>query len=368
MNKRLRLKDDEFSLIQEYRERHKALAEQCELSGIPIQDVKNYWFKSEKFSINAKVPSIDFDQIKLDIISEMQKYSPSYPTINRSKQKDACLYVIDPSDPHFGKYASKEETGNEYNLDIAISRYSEGIEGLMDKASSYNIEKIVFIGGNDSNHVDNPFSRTTSGTHQDLSGMWYEGFNAAKNSTIKAIEKLLTVADVHFVHCPSNHDYITGFFLAQTIQAWFRNSKNVTFDVSPSHRKYIQYGNNLIGCTHGDGAPEAALSDLMKTEAKMAWSVSDYAYWYVHHIHHKDKKLYKNGKAVRVEKDGKGLTVLKTGMNIEAKDYAYVEYLRSISGTDSWHHKKAFQHSFKAMEGFIHHPIYGQVNRITHLF
>jgi hypothetical protein len=45
-----------------------------------------------------------------------------------------------------------------------------------------------------------------------------------------------------------------------------------------------------------------------------------------------------------------------------------VETLRSPSGTDSWHHKAGYQHSPKAIEGFIHSKKDGQVARITHLF
>lgn len=329
-------------------------------------------FVEPLFQIKVKLKpknGANWSEFRQSLIDDIKSYSPIFPVIKRVNIiKDPVLYLVDPSDPHFGKYASIEETGERFDLEEATKRYNEGIDGLIDKASSYNIERIVMIGGNDVNHIDNPFNKTTKGTHQDTSSMWFENFNASKIANIKAIEKLLTVANVHFVHCQSNHDVMTGFFLAQTIQAWFHNCNQITFDISPAHRKYIQYGNNLIGCTHGDGAPETALPDLMKTEAKKAWSVSEYAYWYVHHIHHKDKKAIQNAKPIRVEQDGRGVSVLKTGLSLEARDYSHVEYLRSMTGTDSWHHQKGFQHAFKAMEGFIHHPEYGQINRISHLF
>jgi hypothetical protein len=198
--------------------------------------------------------------------------------------------------------------------------------------------------------------------------MWFEHFRVAKRCEIRAIDMLLTVADVHYLHCPSNHDYMTGFFFADTIQSWYRNNKNITFDVSPAHRKYVHYGVNLIGATHGDGAKEADLPDIMKTEARQAWAKSKYAYWYVHHIHHKDKKARLGSQKIQLEKDKIGVSVLHTGLSIDPEEHCHVEYLRSISGTDSWHHRNGYQHSFKAMEGFVHHPYYGQIDRITHLF
>lgn len=365
---RPRLTQEEFSIIEEYRNRHGALSAECDAKGIPIQDVNYYWYKGENFSINVKGKQYSYFDIRDKMIEDMKKHSPKYPKIKRTKQKGSKLLVVDACDPHFGKRSTVEETGEETNLIVTEKRYAEGIEGLINKTSNYNIDKIVFVGGNDSLHTDNPFGTTTAGTRQDTAGMWYENFLIAKRANIAAIDRLLTIADVHFVFCPSNHDFMTGFFLADTLQSWYANNKNVTFDVSPIHRKYIHYGYNLIGLTHGDGSKESELSDLMKTEAKKAWSESKYAYWLVHHRHHSDTKGYKNGKGVKMEKDYKNLTVFNTGLSLDPTDYCFVQYIRSLSGTDRWHFTNGFIHAPKAMEALIIDPVYGQTDKITHLF
>mgnify|MGYP003331832918 CR=1 FL=1 len=73
----------------------------------------------------------------------------------------------------------------------------------------------------------------------------------------------------------------------------------------------------------------------------------------------------------------KGLQQFKDEINPETgnkfksgKDYqgVTVEYLRSPSGTDSWHHRNGYQHAPKAIEAFIHSKNFGQVARLTHLF
>ena len=349
---------------------HSALKEECDTVGVPIQDVNIYWYKGENFSIQVKnkQQADNIEAFRQSVIDDANKYAPTYKAFKRSETKEKSLFVIDPADAHFGKYSNREETGESYNLSIAKDRYVEGFEGLLNKGSFYDHEKIVIVGGNDIVHTDNPFRTTTSGTKQDTDGMWFEAFNEAKWANIKIIEQASQIANVHFVHCPSNHDYQTGFFLAQLLQAWFRNNPNVTFDVSNNHRKYIQYGVNLIGMSHGDGAKEVDLPSAMCREAKQAWSISEFAYWYVHHIHHKDKKARDGKKGILLEKDGKGVSVINTGMDMTSKDFFHVEYLRSISAADSWHSRNMFQHSFSAMEGFIHHPMYGQISRLTHLF
>lgn len=320
-----------------------------------------------KVWLKPKVPILIVENI-IKTIEDMKQYAPVYPVLRRVIKRDPTLFLIDIADPHFGKYASKKETGEIYNTEIAVKRYKDGFEGLLDKGSHCEHEKIVIIIGNDASHIDNPFGTTTAGTKQDVDGSWHEIVDSLKWAYIGAIERALTVSDVLVTHCMSNHDFVLGYCLAQILEAWFHNNKNVTFDVSPQHRKYIQYGQNLIGQTHGDGAKELDLPSLMSVEAKKAFSESSFLYWYCHHIHHKVRKIKDGRKHIQVEKDGKGVAVIDTGLNLEAKDKFNVEYVRSISGTDRWHSTNGYQHSFQAMEGFIHHPIYGQINRFTHLF
>ncbi len=334
---RIRVSEEERDIVL----RHRALQEECDEKGIPLKDVSHYWYKGENFSIHVKNKPVDYEQIREELIASMNEYSPSYPKIKRTLPKDGHCLIIDPADIHIGKLASSFETGEDYNNQIAVSRVKEGVQGILDKSAGYNIDHIVFIGGNDILHIDTPKRTTTSGTPQDTDGMWYENFLVAKQLYVEVLEMLISIADVHFVFNPSNHDYTNGFFLSDVIQSWFRNCDNITFDCSIAHRKYFQYHNNLIGTTHGDGAKQGDLPLLMAHEAPEIWSDVKHRYIYTHHVHHKTSKDYM------------GVTV---------------ESLRSPSASDSWHHRNGYQHAPKAVEGFIHSKEHGQVARLTHIF
>ena len=329
---RIHLNEDQLSqLIQS---RHKGLVHHAKARGIDFDSVIEYWDKTKEYSVRVRPEVIQVKGIATDLLNEMKEYAPQYPTIFRTQSKEAHLLVIDPADVHIGKLATSFESGEDYNSEIAVQRVLEGVQGILDKSAGWAIEKIALIIGNDILHIDTPKRTTTSGTPQDTDGMWYENFLKAKKLYVDVIEMLVTIADVHVMYNPSNHDYTNGFFLADVIKTWFNNSKNVTFDTSISHRKYMLYGKNLIGTTHGDGAKANDLPLLMAVEAKNEWSVSKHRYLYTHHVHHKSSKDY-------------------IGVTVES--------LRSPSGTDSWHHRKGYQHAPKAVEGFIHHPIHGQV-------
>ena len=305
------------------------------------------WIKSD--GVSAYIPNPNYvakevEQIadlKSDLIKDLQAYSPKFPKLERIENKESYLLVIDPADIHIGKLCSAFEVGEQYNNQIAVQRVIQGVKGLLQKASSFNIDKILFIGGNDILHIDNPKRTTTSGTPQDTDGMWHTNFLIAKQLYIDVLEILLGVADVHFTFNPSNHDYTNGFFLAQVVETYFRNCENITFDCSIAHRKGFKYFDNLIGTTHGDGARIDLLPLLMAQEFSQDWADTKHRYVYTHHVHHKTSK------------DFIGVTV---------------ESLRSPSGTDSWHHRNGYQHSPKAVEAFIHCKNNGQIARLTNIF
>ena len=71
---------------------------------------------------------------------------------------------------------------------------------------------------------------------------------------------------------------------------------------------------------------------LMAQEKPMMWAQAKRRYWYLHHLHHKVKHKWLDGK------DFVGVTV---------------EYLRSPSSADSWHSRKGYTGSPKAVEGFV---------------
>lgn len=343
-NKQYRLKPDEVNLVMEYRQ-NKDLKEECEKHGIPFHSVKHYWHKSKKFSIMARGGDPDPEALKNDIVDLIKGYAPKYPKFTYQKQNENNLLIINPADIHIGKYASSAEHGDAYNCKIAKNRVIEGIDGILNHAKGFDIKRILFCIGNDVLHTDG-HNKTTSGTPQSVDGEWHEHFVIALEMYVEAVEMLMQIAPVDCIHSMSNHDYYSGFHLAHALKSWFRNSKNVSVDASPSHRKYYKFGKNLIGVSHGDGAKMNDLPLLMANESKM-WDETWHRYWFLHHVHHKMKYKW-----------------------MDAKDYPgiTIEYMRSPSGTDSWHHRNGYQGSPKAVEGFIINENNGQIARLNYIF
>jgi len=356
--KRLRLSKEEVELINEFRgseldnlNGNTALDLHLKERGINKDEVVSvkHWQNMSgelRFSIVTKQNyGVNESNLLDDIKGLIDKHAPTYPKIQRTKGNH--LLVINPADVHIGKLAVALETGDEYNTKIATERVLEGITGLIEKSKGFNIEKVLFCIGNDILHIDNVYNTTTAGTPQDANGKWWQHFELALDVYVKCVEILRQIAPVDVIHSMSNHDYQSGFHLAHALKSWFRNTEDVTFDISVAHRKYYKYGSNLIGLEHGDGAKMANLPLLMAQERAVEWSETKYRYWYLHHLHHKVKHKW-----------------------LDTKDYigVTVEYMRSPSGTDSWHSRKGFTGVQKAVEGFIHEKEAGQIARLVHYF
>ena len=357
--KRIRLSEEEVELVYESRAENTtnfngntALDIHLNERGIEKKDVVSvkHWQSANgafRFSIVTKEDlKVDEGEVLNNIKDLIETHSPYYPEIKRDKNANHLL-VINPADIHIGKYANGMETGDGYNVETACMRVLEGLEGLIAKAKGFDVERVLFCVGNDILHIDNVYNTTTKGTRQDVDGKWWEHFEVALALYVKCVEILREVAPVDIIHSMSNHDYQSGFHLAHALKSWFRNEKEISFDIGVSHRKYYQYGKNLIGLEHGDGAKMDKLPLLMAQEKPRMWSETIYRYWYLHHIHHKVKHKWLD------TKDFIGVTV---------------EYMRSPSGTDSWHSRKGFCGVPKAVEGFLHEKHNGQVARLVHYF
>jgi len=332
----------------QYTGRSDRVDQEADRLGVGKGNWSSAWIKEDNVSMYVRndMPQQKIEDLVAESIDAMQKHKVTYPKIKRTKVTDPHLLVIDPADVHIGKLALSVETGEDYNIEIAKKRCIEGVEGLIQKSQGFPIERVMLVIGNDILHFDTPKRTTTSGTPQDTDGQLHQIYLEGLNLYVQLIERLMQVADVEVVYNPSNHDYMSGYMLAQTLAAWFRQSKNVSFDVSIRHRKYTKYGENLIATSHGDGAKHADMPMLMAAEAD-DWSSTKFRYIYLHHLHHKKVTKW------QAAGDLPGVTL---------------QILRSPSATDGWHDRKGYACQPKAVEGFIHHKTSGQVASLTHYF
>lgn len=267
-------------------------------------------------------------------------YSPKIlPITIKEPSKENNLFEVSIWDLHLGKLAHFSETGEDYNIKIASERFLSAIQTLIHRASGFNYNKILFPIGSDFFNSDTISNTTTAGTPQDEDMRWQKTFTYGVQLLVDGIEMLKqTGVDVDVVVIPGNHDFERSYYMGAYLSAWYKNDENVSVNNGASPRKYYKFGKVLLGLTHGNEEKEASLPMLMASECKSDWGDTNHHVWHLGHIHRRRDVKY---------------TVLDKSKTLSEDLGVTVAYLSSLSGTESWHHKKGYTSCAKAGNAFI---------------
>lgn len=304
----------------------------------PLYQVKAWLVRAVPVSLDAFR-----EQVLADIASDTA-HRPRFRLKPASKPQTAERYMVEVelADLHIGKLAWGEETGTDYDSNIAERLAREAVEEILWHAERYPVEAFTLPIGNDLLHYELS-GNTTAGTPQDADTRWLKMFRRARGITSWMIQTLAERAPVHVVIVPGNHARQGEMAIGEVLHAEFMRDERVTFDRSPAPRKYHQYGANLLGFTHGDLEPHDKLPQLMAVEEKHRWAATTHREFHIGHLH-KQKKT----EPVTVD-DKLGVTV---------------RILRSLSGVDAWHGQKGFIGT-RGAEAFVWRKSGGLVAHFT---
>ena len=224
------------------------------------------------------------------IINHFEKFDREYTTTKNIKPRKKGKYLLEfpLCDAHIGKYALEFETGKPCNFGVIEKRILQGVEDMLDDVSHLDLDKILFVFGNDYFHYDYD-RKTVHGTMQDTNMKIKQMYLKGIEILIKVIDKLSEVANVDVLWVPGNHDFTIGFYALRELLAWYRKDEhvNVIDDVTP--RKYYRYGKNLLGFSHGSEEGKR-LETLMQEESCKDWGQTTWHEWHLGHLHSESLK------------------------------------------------------------------------------
>lgn len=298
-----------------------------------------------KVWLRRKAPKILTDTVE-SICNRLAKHSPKFPKPSAKRCREPHLLEIGLYDVHFGKLAWEPETGTNYDLHLAERIFKNAVEDLITVSTgTYDkIERVLFPIGNDFLHVDNQDSATTKGTRVDSDGRYAKIVECAFMAIKNAVERLVTVSPIDICWIPGNHDKVASLHLCRELKAYFHNAKHINVDVSPSTRKYYQYGNTLLGFCHGDNEPTGKLPIVMATEKPDLWAHTTHHEWHVGHRHHKKKRDW---------------------ISVDEHNGTVVRILPSLCGTDAWHYEKLYAGSKRSAECYLWDKVKGYTGHFS---
>lgn len=264
-----------------------------EIQVTPLFQVKAWLIKKQTEILAREEITAMMDEFKAMIsktkgssakLHTVASANPNNPKKSTTFQEPHLLEITIP-DLHMGKLAWKEETGDDYDSGIAEELFKEALKELTDKASTFNLERILFVIGNDLLNVDSPANTTTRGTAQSVDDRYIKIFRKTRQMIVGAIERLSSIAPVDVIVCPGNHDTNTAFVLGDAIECWFHAHEDVDVDNTANPRKYYRYNSVLLCFTHGDKEKQGELPLIMAVERPNDWGETRFREVHLGHLH-----------------------------------------------------------------------------------
>ena len=246
------------------------------------------------------------------------------PELYECTQESKNLLFIPLADIHFGLMATLELSGEDYNTRIARKRVRYVVDKILEKIEGKQIDRIIFLIGNDGINADNLNGTTTNGTPQDNQLNWFETIRQFTDLMVETIDKLIKVAPVLAFFVPSNHDLHSMFGICETLKAYYRNCPSLTICNEATQRKYFRFGKNMIGFSHDE--KEKNVAKIMAAEQPKIWGETKFKYFMISHLHHE------------IVKDDYGVDIRR---------------LPTISGRSYWTNKCGFVGTKKQGQAFI---------------
>lgn len=197
-------------------------------------------------------------------------------------------YLI--ADVHFGMRAWKDETGNEYSIEIAAQRMSEA-SAMLINAAPYTDRAIILNLGDTLHQNDSKNMTPTSGHILDVDGRFAQAAMAAVKSHVAMIEAAKAKhKHIEVVVLAGNHDPDFTHMLAIALVMRYETDDRVTVHWNPSKLWVFEFGRNMLAAHHGDKTKPDRLAMLVADVHAPMWGRTYWRYLDTGHIHQDSSK------------------------------------------------------------------------------
>lgn len=244
-------------------------------------------------------------------------------------------YVV--TDYHLGLLSWHEETGADYDLNIAEQQLVAWFATAISMAPDAEIGVFAQLG--DYLHWDGLDAVTPASKHLlDADTRFQKLVRVAIRVTRRVVDMLLTKHQrVHVLMAEGNHDTASSIWLREWFSAIYENEPRITVDRSPDPYYCVEHGQTSLFFHHGHKKKPASVSDVFVAKFRDVFGRTQHSYAHLGHLHHVDIKE-------------NNLMIVEQHRTLAAPD-AYASRGGWISGRDA--------------KVITYHKKYGEVGRLT---
>lgn len=310
--------------------------------GYHVKGVSTYYNKEGKPTGQWVKTSID-QQRQAEIIQEAIKaMAAGLPVLparaDGPGDTDSRLMACYPiGDLHVGMLSWPEETGEDWNLELAETIQCAAMARLVELSPACEHATIINLG--DWFHYDNMEGVTSRSGHSlDTDGRYAKMASVGVKIMRQCVESALSKhGQVRVINVIGNHDDTGSIMLAICLANIYANEPRVTVETSPGAFQYFRHGKTLVGCHHGHSCKADRLPGVMAADRAKDWGDTEHRYWWIGHVHHQSLKDYP------------GVTV---------------ESFRTLAAKDAYAHWGGYR-APRDMKCIVLHEQFGEVARHT---
>jgi predicted phosphodiesterase len=290
------------------------------------------WVKTKKS--NVIEPGAFIELFKQALDEAPPRTRTMIPAASHHEKDLLANYTM--GDPHIGMLSWAAETGTDFDLKIAEAHLVEAMRQLVALAPAASMAAIWNLG--DFFHADNAAGVTARSGHKlDTDSRYQKMMQVGVRTKIACIDRALEKHEIVEVFVVmGNHDDHSAVALNLILIHHYRNNPRVIFRHVIQPFQFLEFGQNLIGTTHGHTVKAEKLPGIMARKAPAAWGRTKHWHWFTGHVHHYEGKEY---------------------------DGVLVEKFNTLAGYDAWTNESGYG-SDRNMKLNVHHREFGRV--LTH--
>lgn len=288
-----------------------------------------------KFKIKPLIKTLTLDKA---LESAKEVFNEGIEPIKFKKEKkkklnDELLIEIPAIELHLGKYAEELESGQNYDTEIAKSRFYEILRQILEMQEIVRADRCVVMIGNDFFNSDTVGNTTTKGTQQFNDIRWKSLFIVG----LELYKDFFNTLRCRFNHvdvrlCQGNHDVMSSFYLYMALSAYYRLDAIVKFEENYREYQCYRFGDNAIFFGHGDCNIKRLVQSI-PAEFYKEWGETRFHELHLGHLHSQ----------VAVD-EGNGMIMRR---------------ISSPTAPDAWHYSERFIGAIPNHQIFLWHKTQG---------
>lgn len=279
-------------------------------------------------------------QLQLEAISALSESitrAAPVPLDSKLPRRTDLLNMYVLTDYHLGAMAWHEETGEDWDVNIAEDLMVRWFETAIKQAPDSATAVLAQLG--DFLHWDGIDAVTpTSGHLLDADTRFQKVVRIAIRAVRRIIAMLLEKhTHVHIIMAEGNHDITSSIWLREWFHAMYENEPRVTVDLNPDPWYCYTFGSTALFFHHGHKRKPIEVDEIFVAKYRKEYGESKHAYAHMGHLHN-DR-------------------VVETKLML-------VEQHRSLTAPDSYASRHGW-HSGRDSKVITYSYEYGEVGRVT---